>query len=608
MNKLEEQFNKATRHITLSDQEKSDMRDAVVSYMEYMPIRNKTTLKVPRSFSTPFLRMRHFSGALMVAILVMTSSFGVSFAADEALPGDLLYGVKVNINEEIKTVFLSEDELISWEKERAERRLEEASRLMSEGRLDDKKREKVSKLFEEHTKAIVEHVLESEKTDPVLAAEVTSEFKDSLDAHEAVLAVLAVQNGDEDADNAKDLIKQVQTTTMEVEKIQNDVEEKIDTNSDENNPNGKNIGTTSEEFTDFEKTNSANLRERATYRAKERAIEFKKEANDLLNNIQKDSDLYAQAKTQIEFGENLFNLANENINNHRLNDAYNNYRDAITSFQKVSQLLQVAKMFSIEIYPNTVSTSSDTHTENNATNTSETKSADKNDETIEKLNNLHKEIEESIEKVRTQLLENEGYATKDVENINKHIKNASAYLLRGEIAMVLNDYVNAEDLYNHAYKISDRAILLMNTASENVNKINLDKKETQENATPKGHNELYIKHDYINGEHVFSGKINVYSSCDVLEGVANVATNTKPQNINIDFKIGTSTSDKCVQTSTEREFSVSVKGSHDAILSKIFIDNAEVSWKETKNEIKNNKNDTFLGSIVEKTRDALNSN
>jgi hypothetical protein len=147
----------------------------------------------------------------------------------------------------------------------------------------------------------------------------------------------------------------------------------------------------------------------------------------------------------------------------------------------------------------------------------------------------------------------------------------------------------------------------MNTASENVNKINLDKKETQENTTPKGHNELYIKHDYINGEHVFSGKINVYSSCDILEGTTSVVTNTKPQNINIDFKIGTSTSDKCVQTSTEREFSVSVNAPQDAVLSKIFIDSVEVSWK-LKSEMENDKNNTFLESVVEKTRNVLNSN
>ena len=56
---------------------------------------------------------------------------------------------------------------MAWEQERAKRRLVEASQLAAEGKLDDDAREQVSKLFAEHTEAVVEQVLAYEATDRI---------------------------------------------------------------------------------------------------------------------------------------------------------------------------------------------------------------------------------------------------------------------------------------------------------------------------------------------------------------------------------------------------------------------------------------------------------
>src|ERR1043166_10145599 len=67
--------------------------------------------------------------AAIIAVLAVLGA-GASIAAQTSLPGDALYGVKVNVNEEVREAMAFSDEgKASIEADRAEERLKEAEEL-----------------------------------------------------------------------------------------------------------------------------------------------------------------------------------------------------------------------------------------------------------------------------------------------------------------------------------------------------------------------------------------------------------------------------------------------------------------------------------------------
>lgn len=99
------------------------------------------------------------AGFLITAIL----GGGVSFASENSLPGDLLYPIKVSVNEEVRAALAVNDESkADWEARRAERRFEEAVRLAAEERLDDKLEASVEEAIERHAKKAEERMAKAE--------------------------------------------------------------------------------------------------------------------------------------------------------------------------------------------------------------------------------------------------------------------------------------------------------------------------------------------------------------------------------------------------------------------------------------------------------------
>src|SRR3989344_1574020 len=72
----------------------------------------------------------------VIAIMVILGG-GTTVAAENSLPGDTLYALKVSFNEEVRAAFtFGAESKADWEIQRAERRLEEAAELSKKGRLD----------------------------------------------------------------------------------------------------------------------------------------------------------------------------------------------------------------------------------------------------------------------------------------------------------------------------------------------------------------------------------------------------------------------------------------------------------------------------------------
>jgi len=587
MEKLYEQFKKATKSISLTREEKVAMREKLVLYMEYKPIRDAFSAperSFIERFSMPFFRAHHFSGAFLIAAVVASSTFGVSFAAEDSLPGDLLYNIKVNINEEIKTAFLSSEESrITWERERAERRLVEASQLEAEGRLDDEKQQKVSELFAEHTSAMVEQVRAVEESDPVFAAEMSSMLEDSLDAHEAVLARLIVEQENGSDEGARELVAQVRTVAMEVEKIRNEAEEKIAIDETElTNVEDVEEGQSevAEVPTGEPNTESVNLRVRAAYRAQERASNLLAEVKELEATLEPESELAQQAQGQIAFGEELIRSAEVSLTENNLGDAYGKFRKASASLQKVLQLLEVATLFSIEIYPDkefVTETESDTQQNQHG----------EDEDTLQELQSTRTRIQNEIATARKLLLTQEGHNDDDVEKANNRIKDALSHLMRGEIAMVLEDYADAMELFEQAEKLTAETIRILEVSGEEGELNDVPVPEVpQNNIDPVGEpaekpqTEVRIlNHLYKDGIHTYTGSITVPSPCHALEHTAFVAESF-PEQIRVDLTVkDPEPSTVCVQTLHEVAFTVEAQASEHAVLTGVRLNGVDQNWE-----------------------------
>ena len=198
MSKFSEQLHKVTADITLSSAEKSALRERVVSYMEHKPLRVKRQETLPSSFSIfSFSYVRYVAPVALFAVIFVSG--GISYAAEGSVPGDVLYPIKVRVNEEVATalIFNNDEKKLTWNIRRAERRLEEASALASEGALSERVRSDLAAQFEVHVEEVAADVKAIEESNPALALEINSQFEASLMAHEEMLQ--QVSEGDDDA-------------------------------------------------------------------------------------------------------------------------------------------------------------------------------------------------------------------------------------------------------------------------------------------------------------------------------------------------------------------------------------------------------------------------
>ncbi|MBI2578047.1 MAG: hypothetical protein HYV77_04430 [Candidatus Wildermuthbacteria bacterium] len=135
--------------------------------------------------------MRIFIAA---ALAVALMGGAVSAAAEGALPGDMLYPVKVGVNENAYSVLaFSSEAKVDWELERVDRRLKEMERLALDGRLDDSRKSRTESRLEDHVDSILSLVGKFENGgDEEAVTEVLSELEAVLRAHGGVFSSLEI--------------------------------------------------------------------------------------------------------------------------------------------------------------------------------------------------------------------------------------------------------------------------------------------------------------------------------------------------------------------------------------------------------------------------------
>lgn len=174
MKKFAEQLKRRSEKVSLSFFERNELRERVLSYMEYHPLpktlgeRSIAKKKVP-VFMNGWVIGR-FAGVLALMIFIV-----VPVMAEEALPGDTLYPIKVRFNEEVRGAMASSPyQKVEWETERLERRLAEAELLADSGRLTPDAEAEVAEAIKQHSEAAREGIasIRMNDTDEAALAEI----------------------------------------------------------------------------------------------------------------------------------------------------------------------------------------------------------------------------------------------------------------------------------------------------------------------------------------------------------------------------------------------------------------------------------------------------
>ncbi len=185
MKRFSEQFKKEAERVTLRTSESHDLRERVVAYMEYHPLpaemRTVHTIVADEMLSpvrSMFFVWSKFVGAAAVLLLVI-----IPAAAEKALPGDVLYPVKVRFNEEVRSsLSFSTYSKVEWETERLERRLAEVRLLASEGKLTDDVGAAAAVAVAEHAAAAAQEIETMRENDDEGAAVAELAFATALEA------------------------------------------------------------------------------------------------------------------------------------------------------------------------------------------------------------------------------------------------------------------------------------------------------------------------------------------------------------------------------------------------------------------------------------------
>ena len=220
------QLIRSAKKISLSDKEKFAIKQSVLNFISLHPVQSLARDKVaspqdlgeatlygtspvrldtkPRlSFrSNIFLTKLNFASIMAIfLILTLLVGGGVAVGAEKALPGDTLYPVKVNVNEEMHGwLYVSDEAKTNWEIELVQRRLGEAEQLASNGSLDNENRATIEANLHAHSERIKNNIAKFEHNEDFKSAiDVSSNLESTLKAHEKILGGLIKEETDIDS-------------------------------------------------------------------------------------------------------------------------------------------------------------------------------------------------------------------------------------------------------------------------------------------------------------------------------------------------------------------------------------------------------------------------
>lgn len=170
------------------------MRAALSEYMAMRPLPRAAMHERVASWGQWFLTPK--PAALSLIAVLFISSTGVSFAAESALPGDVLYGIKVGINEPIRgALAVSNAAHAEWAMQVAGERVKEVAALAADGRLTAATEDEARQSFEAHADIALASITKQTMSSADVGAETALKLEARLAEYGRVLSEVGSAKG-----------------------------------------------------------------------------------------------------------------------------------------------------------------------------------------------------------------------------------------------------------------------------------------------------------------------------------------------------------------------------------------------------------------------------
>lgn len=133
---------------------------------------------------------------LILALIVLLGGGTTSALAQNSLPGDILYPVKIHLNENVESMLaLTTQGDAEVDAKQASRRLKEAEKLASEGKLNENLNKEIENSFLGEVNSLDKHLSELDKKGAsTTALKIRNEFENEVENHYKYILVLSGTN------------------------------------------------------------------------------------------------------------------------------------------------------------------------------------------------------------------------------------------------------------------------------------------------------------------------------------------------------------------------------------------------------------------------------
>src|SRR3989338_43513 len=206
------------KYATLTSEEKTILQQKLLRRMRSLQVLS------PFDYGHFWQSFRVAAAGFASVVLV---GVGISYAAEDALPGDTLYAMKIEVNERVRTwVALSEEAEVEWSVVRTMRRLEELERLATAGDLNDILRDQITTRLEQNTEEANKAIESLKKEQIAVAADASSRLESSLRVHERMLVQVAEERADVSS-QIHVILDTVRKKTESVSEMRQEIEKEI---------------------------------------------------------------------------------------------------------------------------------------------------------------------------------------------------------------------------------------------------------------------------------------------------------------------------------------------------------------------------------------------
>jgi hypothetical protein len=169
-------------NIKMTSLEKSKLRQSLLSFAVQQEYKQKQNTP----FVSPFTLMVK-KGFAFAFIGLLTLGSLTQVGAAYALPGDVLYPVKIAQEEVVLKVQRNDEEKINYQIKRTEKRIQEATSLAQKGEIDTEIEKKIAENIQKQTQEVHNHISKIQESNPEKALAFNTEFKSTIKVNSEIL-------------------------------------------------------------------------------------------------------------------------------------------------------------------------------------------------------------------------------------------------------------------------------------------------------------------------------------------------------------------------------------------------------------------------------------